>query len=173
MGVTQVADLSFEQFVRQSLPALGRYAYALTGGIEAGEDLVQDTLVKISKAWRRIRADGNPLAYARVVMLRTYVSAWRGLVRHPPPLLLTVDCPGPDAYGAADARDLLRRALAGLPRDQRAVLVLSYLLDLPDDEIAAMLCRRPGTVRSLRHRGLATLRRQLAEAPVEGVRGQG
>lgn len=152
---------SFDEFVHASLPMLSRYANALTGSAHAGEDLVQDTLVKVSRAWRRVRADGNPAAYTRKVMLHTYLSAWRGLVRRPRMVPLSEDWAGPDQYPSVDSRDLLRRALAGLPPAQRAVLVLGYLDDLPDQEIAAVIGRRPATVRSLRQRGLATLRRHL------------
>jgi RNA polymerase sigma-70 factor (sigma-E family) len=156
-----VPEESFDEFVHASLPMLSRYANALTGSAHAGEDLVQDTLVKVSRAWRRVRADGNPTAYTRKVMLHTYLSAWRGLLRRPRTVPLSEDRAGPDQYPLVDSRDLLRRALAGLPPAQRAVLVLGYLDDLPDHEIAAVIGRRPATVRSLRQRGLATLRRDL------------
>ncbi|GIF72083.1 sigma-70 family RNA polymerase sigma factor [Asanoa siamensis] len=152
---------SFDEFVHASLPMLSRYANALTGSAHAGEDLVQDTLVKVARAWRRIKIDGNPAAYARKVMLHTYLSAWRGLLRRPRTVPLSADWAGPDEYPLVDSRDLLRRALVGLPPAQRAVLVLSYLDDVADDDIAALIGRRPATVRSLRQRGLATLRRQF------------
>ena len=71
-----MTDESFEAFVRASLSELGRYAYALVGPNDNGE-LVQDTLVKMAGAWRRIRSDGNPVGYARTVMFRLYVSRWR------------------------------------------------------------------------------------------------
>jgi RNA polymerase sigma-70 factor (sigma-E family) len=154
-------DANFTQFAGDSLPALSRYAYALTGDRHAGEDLVQDTLVKMARAWRHVRDDGNPLGYARAVMFRTYVSRWR-VVRHRPKSVEYHEEPAPgDAYADVDARDALRRALADLPRLQRAVLVLGYLDDLADDDIAALLERRPATIRSLRHRGLQALRQRL------------
>jgi len=154
-------DAMYTQFVGDSLPALSRYAYALTADRHAAEDLVQDTLIKLSRAWRRVRHDGNPLGYARAAMFRTYVSRWRGLRRRPAPVEYH-DEPDPgDAYADIDARDALRRALAGLPRLQRAVLVLGYLDDLADDDIAQLLDRRPATIRSLRHRGLQALRQRL------------
>lgn len=161
-------DHSFDDFVHAALPALSRYAHALTGERAAGEDLIQDTLVKVAGAWRRVHRDGSPLAYARTTMLNTYLSAWRIRRRRPPSVPLEVDWPGPDAYGPVDVRDQLRRALDALPRAQRAVLVLGFLDDLSDEEIAGMLDRRPATVRSLRHRGLAALRRQLDGDQVEG-----
>ena len=154
---------AFDEFVRNSLPALTRYAYSLTGDRAEAEDLLQDTLVKVSRAWRRIRADGNPLAYARTAMLRTFLSAWRGLLHRPRHIPLEHDLPpvAADMYGHVDERDQLRRGLAELTPGQRAVLVLGYLDDLSDDEIATVLNRRPATVRSLRMRGLAALRRHL------------
>ena len=72
-----MAKPAFEQFVGDSLPALMRHAYALTGDRHAADDLVQDTLVRMAGVWRRIDKDGNPLAYARRVMLRIYLSRWR------------------------------------------------------------------------------------------------
>jgi DNA-directed RNA polymerase specialized sigma24 family protein len=51
---------SFADFVGESLPALGRCAHALTGDAHAAEDPVQDTLIKLSGVWSRVRRDGNP-----------------------------------------------------------------------------------------------------------------
>lgn len=154
-------DTNFADFVAESLPTLTRYAYALTGERHAAEDLVQDTLVKLSGAWRRVRHDGNPIGYARAVMFRTYVSRWRALRRRPV-LQEYQDQPAPgDHYAQVEVRDALRRALAELPRLQRAVLVLGYLDDLADEAIAELLERRPATIRSLRRRGLQTLRKRL------------
>jgi RNA polymerase sigma factor (sigma-70 family) len=72
-----------------------------------------------------------------------------------------------DAYASVDARLTLRNAMQALPRLQRAVLVATYLRDHNDEQIAEMIGRTPATVRSLRHRGLKTLRATLgtAEAP--------
>lgn len=158
-------DSTFAEFVGESLPALTQYAYALTGDAHAAEDLVQDTLVKLAGAWRRVRSDGNPLGYARTVLFRTFVSRWR---RRGPLMQEYHEKPAPgDQYVAVDTRDALRRAMASLPRLQRAVLVLGYLDDLSDDDIAILLDRRPATVRSLRHRGLQALRTQLGSLDVK------
>jgi RNA polymerase sigma factor (sigma-70 family) len=56
---------------------------------------------------------------------------------------------------------LVRQALARLPRQQRAVLVLRYFEDLPEAEIAALLGCSPGSVKTHAHRGLRTLRELL------------
>lgn len=152
---------SFADFAGDSLPALTRYAYALTGNQHAGEDLVQDTLVKLAGSWRRVRDDGNPLGYARVVMFRTFVSRWRVMRRRPVATPYEEQPAAGDQFSDVDTRDAIWRALAGIPRLQRAVLVLGYLDDMADEEIGAVLERRPATVRSLRFRGLRALRAQL------------
>ncbi|HEX6683278.1 MAG TPA: SigE family RNA polymerase sigma factor [Candidatus Limnocylindrales bacterium] len=154
-------DPSFDDFVGECLPALSRYSYVLTGDVHAAEDLVQDSLVKLAGAWDRVRREGNPLGYARAVMFRTFVSRWRVLRRQPVFEALSDKAGTRDQFAEVDARDALRRAMAGLPRLQRAVLVLGYLDDMTDEDIARLLDRRPATVRSLRHRALHALRSRL------------
>ncbi|MEU7909349.1 SigE family RNA polymerase sigma factor [Actinoplanes sp. NPDC049118] len=154
-----MTDTTFDEFLRQALPGLARYAYVLAGDRHAAEDLLQDSLVKAMGAWPRIRQDGNPVGYVRTIMARTNVSRWRR--RRP-------SVPVSDALGVKDValegvehRDELRRALATLSPLQRTVLVLGFLDGAEDEEIAQLLHRRPATVRSLRHRALQSLRRNL------------
>jgi RNA polymerase sigma factor (sigma-70 family) len=54
-------------------------------------------------------------------------------------------------------------ALTRLPAKRRVALVLRYYEDLPIVEIAELMQVRPGTVKSLIHRGLASLKEQLKE----------
>ena len=56
----------------------------------------------------------------------------------------------------------LRDALDRLSERERAVVVLRYFVDLPDPEIAELLGCRPTTVRSLVHRSLRKLRKELS-----------
>jgi RNA polymerase sigma factor (sigma-70 family) len=53
-------------------------------------------------------------------------------------------------------------AVSGLPRHQRAVLVLHYYADLPLVEIADLVGRPPATVRSDHRRALDALRKALS-----------
>lgn len=57
----------------------------------------------------------------------------------------------------------IRSAVARLPVRQRAVVVLTYLDDQPDEEIAKLLRCAVGTVKSHRAKALATLRVTLGE----------
>jgi RNA polymerase sigma-70 factor (ECF subfamily) len=57
----------------------------------------------------------------------------------------------------------LMRALGQLPVEQRRVLVLHHLCDMPVAEVAEEVGARVGTVKARLSRGRATLRALLAE----------
>jgi RNA polymerase sigma-70 factor (sigma-E family) len=153
---------SFGDFVTAALPALLRFGHVLTGRRDEAEDLVQEALAKSMRRWHRSRPD-EPMAYVRKVMVNTHVTRWRRWGSR----VQLGDVPDAAADDArlqrSHDRDALRRALAGLPPRQRAVLVLRYLEDMPDEEIAMLLGCQPATVRSLAFRGLAAVRPLLAD----------
>ncbi len=159
-----MTETTFDEFLRQALPGLARYAHVLAGDRHAAEDLLQDALVKAMGAWPRIRQDGNPVGYVKTIMARTHVSWWR---RRRPTVAISDDLSSRDAaLAGVEHRDELRRALATLSPLQRTVLVLGFLDGADDAEIAQLLHRRTTTVRSLRHRALQSLRRnQRIEEP--------
>jgi RNA polymerase sigma factor (sigma-70 family) len=76
--------------------------------------------------------------------------------------LLTGDPAAAEDLHAAGAP--IREALARLPGQQRAVLVLRYCEDLPEAEVASLLGCSAGTIKTHAHRGLRALR-QLLGAP--------
>ena len=163
-------DTSFDEFVHAQIGALHRYALALTGDRHAAEDLVQETLERVARAWRRINDRDNPVGYATTVMFRTHVSLWRRHRRMPATVGLTVDpAASGDRFAPVEARLVLRQALKTLPRLQHAVLVATFLRDHTDDEIAHMIGRSPATVRSLRHRGLKTLQSAMSTTPIDAI----
>lgn len=70
--------------------------------------------------------------------------------------------------GALDrvATDAVRRVLAGLPDDQRDVLLLRLVADLTVEQVAEAIGRSPGAVKQLQRRGVLLLKAQLAEGRV-------
>ncbi|WP_336212578.1 SigE family RNA polymerase sigma factor [Nonomuraea sp. LPB2021202275-12-8] len=145
--------MEFEDFVRARGPALLRYGYVLSGNPEDAADLVQEALLKLSDAWRRVRDKDNPEAYVRTIMARQHISWWRRRRREH----LTDHVPE-GSYTDRHPTGELWKELATLPRKQRTVLVLRYYEDLPDQEIADILGISCGTVRSQAFRALHALR---------------
>jgi RNA polymerase sigma-70 factor (sigma-E family) len=154
---------AFGDFVAAALPGLLRFGHVLTGNPHEAEDLVQEALGKTMRRWNRSRPD-DPVAYVRRVMVNTHLTRWRrwgSRVRLGDVPEVAADDP---SLQRSHDRDLLRRALASLPPRQRAVLVLRYLEDLPDAEIAVLLGCQQATVRSQAARGLASLRPLLDQS---------
>ena len=169
----KVRETEFREFVVGRTPALLGTAYLLTGDRAAAEDLVQVSLTKAWSAGRRISAAESPEAYVRRVMANTYAAWWRRRWRGERPTETLPEVAGRDATDAVDARDEMWRALAALPRRQRAVLVLRYFEDLSEAETATALGISQGTVKSQAARALAKLRddpqlRTGRVAPVKG-----
>jgi len=154
---------TFEDFAQAQLPRLLRYAVMLTGERHLAADLVQDVLVKAFERWSQIAQADRPDRYVLTMVTNQYLS-WRR--RWAVRSMVTV-ADVPDRVGdqpiesAYAARDDMWRRLAGLPRRQRAVLVLRYYEQLADGEIAEVLGCSPGTVRGHASRALAALRADL------------
>jgi RNA polymerase sigma-70 factor (sigma-E family) len=167
--VLVVREVGFAGFVRENTSALLRTAYLLTGNAQQAEELVQDTLVRLYPKWDRVEAADVPLAYVRRSLTNGYINQMRRAARREVdyaevPERIDVHDP---LIQLAD-RDQIWTGLKYLSERQRAALVLRFFEDLSDEESAAALGCRVGTVRSLISRGLATLREQMTE-----VRGHG
>jgi RNA polymerase sigma-70 factor (sigma-E family) len=153
---------SFRQWAGERQHALLRTAVLLTGGDRhRAEDLVQDALTKVALRWRRLR-DGNAEAYARRIIVRDNVSAWRKRRRE----VLSDAVPGggvADHAPGTERRLALDAALAALTPRQRAVVVLRYYDDLTERAAADVLGVSIGTVKSQTHLALARLRESAPE----------
>ncbi len=156
-------DVEFAAFMSASEDDLLRTAWFLVGNTYHAEDLAQEALARTYAAWSRARRD--PLAYTRRVLVNVKTDTWRRRRREV--LIDPSDLPEHpvSAAGAVESRDQIVRALGTLTPRQRRVVVLRYLLDLSEAEVAADLGISVGTVKSTASRALA----QLREVP--GARG--
>lgn len=153
--------LTFDEFIHAELGMLARFSGALAGDRYLAEDMLSDALVKVARHWRRISAMDDPVAYVRRVVVTTYLSERRKTQRRrtvPTSDLSVLDQSAPDATTAVIAREEVATLLAGLPPQQKAAVVLRYLLDETDEQIAQALGCTPATVRSHLSRARASLR---------------
>lgn len=136
-----------ELYRREYLPMV-RLAHLITGSNEAAEDIVQDSFVRLHGSWDR--AD-HPGAYLRRIVVNG-CHTWHRRRR-----MERERMPRPAAEGVEpEARELLD-ALARLNLRQRSALVLRFYADMSEADVAEALGCRPGTVKSLVHRGLREL----------------
>ena len=129
-----------------------RVAFSITGNSAAAEDAVQDAFCSVGP---KIGTLDDPIPYLRVAVVNRCRSMHRHDKRAPkiqPPADVSLDA------GLTELSD----ALAELTFAQRTAVVLRYLCDVTDDDIADVLDCRPSTVRSHIRRGLEHLRQELS-----------
>ncbi|MEH1127893.1 SigE family RNA polymerase sigma factor [Micromonospora sp. CPCC 206061] len=134
-----------------------RLAYVITDSMATAEDIVQEAFVELYRRWPTVR---DPESWLHTVVVNRSRSWWRRLVvarRH-----VARGSP-PESSPSTEDGAAVRQALLALNRRQRAAVFFRFYLDLPEVAIAEALGCRPGTVKSLLHRALATLREHLDE----------
>lgn len=148
--------LTFDAVYRRDRDRLVRLATLLVDQQSLAEELVNDAFASAYERWDRL---DSPEAYLRTAVVnRSRDALRRRRIVRAFALRRTVDeAVGAGAVGEPEPDDV-RAAIAALPSAQRAVLVLRFYDDLTIDDIAAVLHRKPGTVKSQLHRALAALR---------------
>lgn len=153
----------FDDFVEARYSDLVRVAYLLTGSAHDAEDLVQAALVSTLRRWSQV---DDPMAYVRRAMVNQHVNRWRRFGRREYVLAQPPE-PGrvADIADSVAQRMALQAALRTLAPRARVVVVLRYLADLPEAEVAAALGTSVGNVKGLASRGLAKLRAAMSVTP--------
>ncbi|MCU1677008.1 MAG: polymerase, sigma-24 subunit, subfamily [Frankiales bacterium] len=159
-------DPAFTGFVHAVLPRMTRFAIAIAGSTDGGEDLVQDSLERLMTVWARVGST-DPEAYLKRMIINRNVSVWRRRREYPAASL-------PErAYSLDDRRpsDCVWEALRSLSPRQRTVVVLRYYEDMTEEEIARQMGTSLGTVKSQAAKARTRLRACLVDQ-LEAAYGQ-
>jgi RNA polymerase sigma-70 factor (ECF subfamily) len=163
------ADALGELYDRYSRVVFG-LLYRMLPSPEVAEEVLQDVFHAV---WRRAasyRAERGTGRTWLLAIARNAAIDWsrrhRRLVGRESPLEEAAAQPDPRTIdqltGALVLADVVGRALAELPPEQREVIVLAFYLGLSQTEIAARLGEPLGTVKSRARLGMARLRNALA-----------
>jgi len=137
---------TFAKSVEATIPALRRYARALTRNADVADDLVQDTLVRALRS-EHLFHGGEVRSWLYTILTNLNRNRLRSLSRRPP-MQSIEDNDAPDLAGPeAGGRDI-ERALAALVEDQRHALLLVVLEGLSYREVAEVQGVPIGTVMS-------------------------
>jgi RNA polymerase sigma-70 factor (sigma-E family) len=151
-------------FVRHAADSI-RLGYLLTGDRALAEDLVQEAFVRLAGRFADVR---NPEAfpgYLRTTVVNLSRMHFRRRKVERAYLEREGQRPSIDASSPeVEEHERLKRALLRLPERQRAALVLRFYEDLSERDTADTLRCRPGTVKSLVSRALASMRDELRGA---------
>jgi len=157
----------FREFVSARQGALRRTAYLLCGDWHQAQDLTQQTFAKLFVAWSRVRAVEAVDAYARQVLVRTFIDESRKRRNHE---LATADLPDTGAESPEiETRMALMEALKQLSPRQRAVVALRFWDDMSVEATAEALGMKANTVKSDTARALTKLKGLLDSSVHETV----
>ncbi len=172
---------AFGELVRRHRDRLWAVAVRTLGDREEAADALQDALMSAFRATSRTRPDGASVAAAfrgdsavttwlhRIVVNACIDRTRRAAVRRTDPLPpLDVPDGRPDAMAATDTTLDVAAALAQLPPEQRAALVLVDMYGWSVEAAAEVLGCATGTVKSRCARGRARLLPLLSNQPARG-----
>lgn len=137
-------------------------ALRITGRHADAEDVLQETWLAVLRARSGFRGDSKLSTWVYQIALRTALrhKARRG---HAPLDLDPSAKPSHDRLEDQEALARLLKAMSSLPAEQRIVLALSTLDDMPSSEIAEVLNLPQGTVWSRLHIARTALMKAMKE----------
>lgn len=158
-------EAEFRTFVDEHQDRALRLALRLVSGDRAAaQDVVQDAFVRAHRGLSRFRGESRLSTWFDRILVREayrhYRRPWRRWLpdEDPENHLRPAASPGDPLL-----RERIEASLGRLSRHQRTVFVLVHLEGRTVQEVADLLGRSPGTVKSHLHRALTKLRRDLAD----------
>lgn len=152
-------EAAFAAYADETWATLVRAAVFLGCSLADAEDAAQATLIKCYRSWSRVTGADNREAYVYRMLVNTVRDShrrpWRRERSHADVPHRAADARDP--HGAVEVTDAIHRALAGLSKVNRDVVVLRYFVQLSEAQTADALGVAPGTVKSRLSRALAAL----------------
>jgi len=154
-----MASARKQHLIEAQIPALSRFAYALTRDGTVADDLVQECLLRALARWHLLRTGPELRAWLFRVLRNLHIDGLRAQGRRGSVALEFA--PEPAAAGSAEGLMELNEVLAALwrlPLEQREAILLVGVEDFSYDEAAHILRVPLGTLMSRLARGRSALR---------------
>lgn len=155
---------AIERLIRAHWDGAHRIGWLILGDAGAAEDVAQETMLAVTSSLGRFDGRCPLAAYVHRVASNRALDALRAKAARPP----EVDEVAVEAADSAPdpLSDSLQAALGRLEPDDRAAVVLRYLLGYRAAEIGEMLGKPEATVRTRLHRARLLLRSELEDGNV-------
>jgi RNA polymerase sigma-70 factor, ECF subfamily len=147
-----------------SLP-IYRYAYHMLGDPELSEDCLADTFKRFLQA---IKVGKGPNSHLKAYLYRIahnwITDHYRSQKHEEVELSENIMDLKPDPRAEVQRlleKETIRKALSELTPDQQQVIVLRFIEEYENDEVAQILNKSVGSIKALQHRALTALRQQL------------
>jgi RNA polymerase sigma-70 factor (ECF subfamily) len=151
--------------------AIYRYCYYRVGNVELAQDLTSEVFVRMVDKLETFKARGRPLLAWLYTIARNLITDTQR--RQAKPILRPLN--EASELHAGNEEDLTRNvdrkieaeclaaALRHLTEEQRQVILLKFIEDLNNNQVAHLLGKSEGAVKSLQHRALRALRRAIVK----------
>ncbi|HEX2294655.1 MAG TPA: sigma-70 family RNA polymerase sigma factor [Actinomycetota bacterium] len=154
-----MADDALVEFCRTQYPRLVGMLGLYCGDRAVAEELAQETLARVWRKWPKVHHLDRPDAWAQRVAVNLANSHFRRLLAERRARSRSGPV-GEERPAPVEDVVTVRRAVAALPRRQRAAVVLHYFLDLPLAEVAERMETSVPAVKALLHRAVRRLRNE-------------
>ena len=154
---------AFATLVQRHERRVYNVAYRMLGRREDAVDAVQDVFLSCLRKLHAFRGDAAFTTWLYRVTMNVCYDLLRKRTRDEPAGEELPETPVPDRTDASAAAIDVHRALARIPEEFRAVVILHDLQGQPYEDVAQALGAPLGTVKSRLHRGRVMLARALRE----------
>jgi len=147
------------------------YLHMSVGNRHDAEDLTTQTFLKMLEAIGRFRWQSAPFsAWLFRIAHNLAMDHFRATKRWQPEEEVPEPDPGEGSAAEAEAFESIGRQnmlelIQGLSHEQQQVLTLKFVFNFSNAEAATILEKTEGAIKSLQHRALASLHRQIAASP--------
>ena len=161
---------AFGQLYRQYVKRIYNYHYRHTSNVAEAEDLTSNTFYRALRSITQYNEKGASFqAWIFRIAHNLVVNWYRDRSRHPtvsiedvPPMFSEEDAPHDYIESSEDIQYLLN-IFKKLPEARKTLLILKFVEDMTNYEIATVLGRTEGAIKALYHRTLLNLRQQMAK----------
>jgi RNA polymerase sigma-70 factor, ECF subfamily len=144
------------------------YLQMTVGNRHDAEDLTNQTFVKMLESiesfeWRKVPISAWLFRIAHNLAMDHFRANRRWQPEEPPEPEDSAALSAEDEALHSIGRQSMLEMIEGLSEDQQQVLTLKFVFNFPNGEVATILGKTDGAVKSLQHRALASLQRELAK----------
>jgi RNA polymerase sigma-70 factor (ECF subfamily) len=163
---------AFNQLYQLYLTPIYRYLYLRLKHKQQAEDLTQAVFVKIYQSLDKITDFSKPLAYFFTIARNTLIDYYRthkAINLDDEKVLLNIPDSKVGPHARAEKQDdikALTRLIGLLSPDQQEIIILKFINDLTNKEIAALINKSEEAIRQLQSRAIKSLKNMLKEKPL-------
>src|SRR5947209_11987973 len=146
------------------------YLHMSVGNRHDAEDLTPQTFLKMLKAIGRFRWRSEPFSAWLYRIAHNLAMDHFRATRRTQPEEEVPEPPGSEEASAEEqamhsiGRQSMLELIEKLSAEQQQVLTLKFVFNFPNAEVATILGKTEGAIKSLQHRALVSLQKQLARA---------